>query len=73
MDYLKNKRAIASIKDTFDAKYNPLDDLDPSVAQEIQQYPEHIQPRMIDEAYDKAGTFMKLKRMLKGAYNGETK
>jgi hypothetical protein len=73
MDYLKNKRAAASIQDTFGAKYNPLEDLDPAVAQEIQKYPEHVQPRMINEAYDKAGTFMKLKRMLKGLNDGEVK
>ena len=72
MDYLKNKRAIAGIKDTFNAKYDPLTDLEPEVANEIRQYPSHVQPRMIDEAYDKAGTFMKLKRMLKDAYDGES-
>ena len=72
MDYLKNKRVAASIKDTFEPKYDPLTDLEPQVANEIRQYPNHVQPRMIDEAYDKAGTFMKLKRMLKGAYDGES-
>ena len=71
MDDIRRKRAIASMQDAVSAQYDPTEDLDPTVAQRIKQMQPEARPKAVDAAYDDAGVYAKLKRMLKGAYDGD--
>ena len=71
MDDLKRRRAMASMQDAVSAKYDPTEDLDPMVAQKIRQMQPSARPMAVDAAYDDAGVYAKLKRMLKGAYDDD--
>jgi hypothetical protein len=71
MDALRRKRAISSVEDIFAPSYDPTTDLDPGVASKINQLSPAARPQAIDQAYDQAGSFAKIKRMLMDAYKGD--
>lgn len=71
MDDLRRKRAVSSVEDIFAPSYDPTEDLDPSVAHRINQLSPAARPQAVDQAYDQAGAFAKIKRMLMDAYKGD--
>ena len=71
MDDIRRKRAVASLGNEFAASYDPTTDLDPDVAGKINQLAPSARPQAIDQAYDQAGSFAKIKRMLMDAYKGD--
>ncbi len=71
MDDIRRKRAVASLGNEFAPSYDPVEDLDPAVGHKIRQMAPDARPGAVEAAYDDAGVYAKLKRMLKGAYNGD--
>lgn len=71
MDDIRRKRAVASLGNEFAPSYDPVEDLDPAVGHKIRQMSPSERPQAIDQAYDQAGAFAKIKRMLMDAYKGD--
>ena len=65
------KRRLASVEEPFKNSYDPTTDLDPDIARKINALaPQHRGPA-VDQAFDDAGYYAKLKRFMGGMWNGD--
>lgn len=66
----RNKTALG-VQDTFGNKYDPTTSLDPEIARQINNMPVERRPAAVDQAFDEAGTFAKLRRLMMHGYSGD--
>lgn len=71
MDNYKVRKLANSVDDVFARTYDPTTDLDPEVAAKIRALSPEQRPQAVDTAFDEAGAFAKLKRMIGAGYKGD--
>lgn len=68
---MPNEKFAKSLKDTFGPQYDSDEDLDDETQRKIKNSGSLEADKIRDEAWDKAGTYSKTMRVLKGAWSGD--
>lgn len=66
----RNKTALG-VHDAFGNAYDPTTSLDPEIARQINNMPIERRPAAVDQSFDEAGAFAKLRRFMMDKYAGD--